>query len=184
MKIKYKFVYTGSFVQGKGIETIIALANHFKEFKFNVFGNLDTISSQNLNKCKSLKNLILNDYQSYFSICKILLKSEYLLLPYEKKISELIKNLDESKYISPLKMFEYLATKKIIFASYNKTYNHILKNNYNSLLINSDKIKTWIKTINMVIKNQKKFEYLKKNAYETSKKYTWKKRCGLILKFI
>ena len=84
MKIKYKFVYTGSFVQGKGIETIIALANHFKEFKFNVFGNLDTISSQNLNKCKSLKNLILNDYQSYFSICKILLKSEYLLLPYEK----------------------------------------------------------------------------------------------------
>ena len=175
MKIKYKFVYTGSFVQGKGIETIIALANHFKEFKFNVFGNLDTISSQ---------NLILNDYQSYFSICKILLKSEYLLLPYEKKISVLIKNSDVSKYISLLKMFEYLATKKIIFASYNKTYNHILKNNYNSLLINSDKIKAWIKTINMVIKNPKKFEYLKKNAYETSKKYTWKKRCGLILKFI
>jgi len=166
MKIKYKFVYTGSFVQGKGIETIIALANHFKEFKFNVFGNLDTISSQ---------NLILNDYQSYFSICKILLKSEYLLLPYEKKISVLIKNLDVSKYISLLKMFEYLATKKIIFASYNKTYNHILKNNYNSLLINSDKIKAWIKTINMVIKNQKKFEHLKKMHMKQVKNILGKK---------
>ena len=39
------------------------------------------------------------------------------------------KNLDTAKYMSPLKLFEYLAMSKIIIASKLKVYSHILKNN-------------------------------------------------------
>ena len=82
--------------------------------------------------------------------------------------------------MSPLKMFDYLAGKKIIFASKLKVYSHILKNNFNSILINPEKTSEWIKAFE-VLKNKKKLrKKLKKNAYETAKKFTWNKRVEII----
>ena len=63
-------------------------------------------------------------------------------MPYAKK-NYGRGNLEISDSISPLKMFEYMASKKIILASNLKVYNHILKHNYNSLLIDPDNIDQW-----------------------------------------
>ena len=85
--------------------------------------------------------------------------------------------------MSPMKLFDYLASKKIIIASKLKVYNHIL-NKKNSILINSDSAKKWAQKIELIINNQNKYVYLKKNAFETAKKYTWEIRIKKIINFL
>ena len=80
-------------------------------------------------------------------------------MPYQKKIGVLIKNTKVEKYFSPLKMFDYMASGKIIIASDLKVYKHILKNKINSILIDPDKISLWIKSIKNVSKS-KNLNYL------------------------
>ena len=55
-------------------------------------------------------------------------------MPYQKKVGVLIKGIDVSNYFSPLKLFEYMASGRIILASKLKVYNNILKHNHNSIL--------------------------------------------------
>ena len=57
---------------------------------------------------------------------KILSKYDVLLMPYENSVMVNSNNLDTSKYMSPLKMFEYLASGKIIISSNHKVLKEIL----------------------------------------------------------
>ncbi len=181
--IKNKFVYTGSYLKGKGIEIIINLAKHFKKYEFHTYGNIDTFPRDAKKKIEKISNLYINDFINYNKIPKVIKSAEYLLMPYPNKIEVLIKDLDVKEYISPLKMFEYLAAKRIIFASYQKSYEHILVDNYNAVLIKKNSITEWKKRIKLVVANKNKFRKLKKNSYETAKKFTWKKRAFKIIKF-
>lgn len=181
--IKNSFVYTGSFIKGKGIELILDLAKHFKNYKFFLYGNLDTFPKSLYSKKKMIKNLIINDYVEYKKIPYILKSAEFLLMPYPKKVGVLMRGINVQKYISPLKMFEYLAAKKIIFASQNSAYRHILINNFNSIIIEPENKKKWIKMIEYVVNNKSKFNKLKKNSFKTAKKYTWEVRSKKIENF-
>ena len=64
--------------------------------------------------------------------------------------------------MSPLKMFDYLAAKMVIIASDLDVYKHILKNDFNCKLIKMNDDFEWSKTIEGVLKNKKKKDYLKK----------------------
>lgn len=130
-----------------------------------------------------IKNLIVNDFIEYSKIPSVLKSAEFLLMPYPKKAGVLMRGIDVQDYISPLKMFEYLAAKKIIFASHNEAYKHILINNFNSLIIEPENKTKWINKINYVLNNKRKFNKLKKNSFKTVKKYTWEKRSERILNF-
>jgi glycosyltransferase involved in cell wall biosynthesis len=85
--------------------------------------------------------------------------------------------------MSPLKLFEYLASKKIILASRLKVYSHILKNNHNCFLISPKNYPEWKCKLGKIINNLNHYSYLGRNAYQTAKKYTWKKRTDLIINY-
>jgi glycosyltransferase involved in cell wall biosynthesis len=86
--------------------------------------------------------------------------------------------------MSPLKMFDYLASSNVIIASDLTVYKHILKDKYNSILIDNSKTNLWIEWINRIFKSSNTYSYLKKNAFRTAKKYTWEKRSEIIIKFV
>ena len=52
-------------------------------------------------------------------------------MPYEKKVFGNHKTANLAEFMSPLKMFDYLAAKKVIISSKNENIQKILKNNYN-----------------------------------------------------
>ena len=111
------------------------------------------------------------------------MSSKYLLLPYSNKVSVNSKNLEVSNFMSPLKMFDYLASGKVIIASNLKVYSHVLKNNFNCLMPKKNDLKSWIYLINQISKKNKNFNYLRKNALNTALKYTWDKRIKKIDKY-
>ena len=104
-------------------------------------------------------------------------------MPYERKVGVLIDNLNVSSYISPLKLFDYLASGSTIIASRKKAYSHILKHQFNCFLVQSDDIKEWAKTIKKVLSMPSYTQKIQKNSIQTVIKYNWLKRVEKIIKF-
>ena len=116
-----------------------------------------------LNKNYNIKNLNFS-ILFYKKVPEVLSKYKIALMPYNDSEGRL-KNTNLVNYMSPLKMFDYLAVKDN-FTSNLKVYKHVLKNKFNSILIknNDDDWKYWI---NKIFTSSSKFEYLKKNARKT-----------------
>ncbi len=179
--LKNTCVYTGSFAPGKGIENIIEISKLIPEINFHLFGNINTL--KNKNKIKFLpKNIKMKGYLPYSKIGKTLSKYKILLMPYSNKVGVLMNEIFVENYFSPLKMFEYMASGKIILASDLKVYRHILKKNYNSILINTNDYGAWKKNIIKTM-NSKKYSFLGKNAKKDVQKFTWNLRIKKIIQF-
>ncbi len=173
--------YFGSLTKGKGLEIILELSKLNKKINFHIYGDLN-IMFKNFDK-SSFKNVKFFNHLDYYKIPKYMSKYHVLLMPYLNKVSVRSSNLDTSKYMSPLKLFEYLAMSKIIIASKLKVYSHILKNKNNCLLLDSKNTKDWIYLIKKIFKNLKKFDHLKKSAFKTSRNFTWEQRVEKIINF-
>ena len=177
--IKYKktCVYVGSFFEGKGVEQIFRLAKKNKKTFFHIYGE-----KKYLRENKKEKNVKIFDYINYSKIPTIISRYEVALMPYQRKVRGR-GSIWLQKYMSPLKMFDYMAAKMIIIASNLKVYKHILKNNFNCILVNVNEDEKWSKAIRLAFKKNYKNRYLRENAYKTAKKYTWDKRCKKIINF-
>ena len=176
-----KFCYVGSLFEGKGIETIIKLSKKFPNERFDIYGDKKTLS-KNLLKNQSLlgKNIIFHDFLFYRNIPEILKSYKFLLLPYSNKVSVNSSSLEVSNYMSPLKMFDYLAAGGVILASNLEVYSHILKDNFNCLLTKKNDEEGWIKLISKAL-NESSFNHLRENAILTAKNYSWTNRVKKIL---
>ena len=156
--------------RGKGIETIEKLAKKFPNEKFHVYGDKKTLEKPMAeNKNIFRKNILFYDFKSYKNIPKILKSSKFLLLPYSNQVLVNSNSLEVSNFMSPLKMFDYLAAGKIILASNLNVYSHILKNNYNCYLTEKNEEKYWIELIQKVLKRSN-FKSLEKKCDFNSKK--------------
>jgi len=178
-KFKNTCVYIGSFHPGKGIELICEIAKKLKNVNFHLYGDKQFLNPD----YKFLTNIKIFDYVDYKMIPKILSKYKIALMPYANKVSGRLKDINLAKSMSPLKMFDYLASSIIIVASDLKAYNHILKHKYNSILVDNSNIDKWVDWINKILFTKNNFSHIKKNSYKTSLKYTWTKRSDKIIQF-
>lgn len=167
-KIK-NIYYMGSFYKGRGIEIIMNLSKLTPEFNYYLYGLRDE-------KIKSFRNFNVFPIVSYKKTLKIVNNADLLLMPYQSKVSINSKNFNDdiSKFISPLKMFEYLATGIPIISSNLNVLREILSNKKNSILVKnySDPV-AWKKAINLLSNNFPLRKNISKNAYLTSIKNTW-----------
>jgi hypothetical protein len=173
-------VYTGSFTKGKGVENIINIAKCSKNTKFHLYGDL---LNSSYSKEDFSENVVYKGYVRYCEIPKILKKYQIVLMPYSDKVYVRSKNLETSKYMSPLKLFEYMASDRVIVAKYLNVYSHIL-NNKNSILIHSNSPRLWASRINTVFNNIRKYRRFAKKAHQDVKKYSWEIRVSKLLSFI
>lgn len=174
-------VYTGNLFKGKGFEIIYKLAQILKDIDFYIYGNLRFLDQKNYNL--NLKNLKLFPYQKYKNIPKIINSHKICLMPYSKKVHIRSSSITVEDYMSPIKLFEYLACKKIVIASKMKVYSHVLRDGYNCYLLDSEDIYSWVRKIKYVINNYDKTKKIRMNAFLTSKNFDAEKRAKKILIF-
>ncbi len=183
-EIKNSCVYTGSLHKGKGFEFIIRLAKKNKKISFFVYGDINTAEKKLFKNIKRIKNLKIMGHVNYCKIPNILDKHPIILMPYEKKVFGNHDTANLADFMSPLKMFDYLASKKIIISSKNQNIEKILKNNYNGIICSKLSLDEWSKKIIYLMNNMNLKKNLGKNALVTAKKFTWKARVNKISKFI
>ena len=124
-EIKNSVGYLGHLYQGRGIGLIIKLAKEFPKNNFYIVGG----TSQHVQvwkKSLNLKNIFFMGFQNQNNCIFLRHKFDYLIAPYQNKVyvhgaaSETSGNkskLETSRWMSPLKLFEYMEAKKPIITS-------------------------------------------------------------------
>ncbi len=180
-KRRLRIGYIGSVYKSRGIETVINLAKRDHKNDYFIYGG----SKSDLEKIRfkiSRNNTFLHSQVSYKKIKKILIKMDVLLLPYTKKVTVSGDIGNIYNFMSPMKMFDYLGSGKIIISSNIPVLKEILKDKKNSILIkNFLNVQSWLFEINKLKFNKYRNYLLCKNAFDTGTKHTWKKRAEKIL---
>ena len=189
--IKKKSIgYIGGLFRGRGIDLIINIASKCKDYNFYIIGG----SSEEVKywgKKNLTKNIHFLGYLDHNLATKLSFLFDILIAPYQEKVfvhgSSLEKinyknELETSKFMSPLKLFEYMATEKPIITSSMPVLKEFLKNNHNSLLCDPKKEAEWINAINKIYKDNSLKKLITKNAFNDLKsKYSWSMRAENIL---
>ena len=110
---------------------------------------------------------------------------DILLMPYTEKVTTAGDVSNIINFMSPMKMFDYLGSGKILITSNIKVLKEILINNYNSIIIKKYKnLDSWKKQIDQINLSKYKYLNIRLNALRTAKKFTWKNRAYQMLKDI
>lgn len=114
-------------------------------------------------------------WQERTKIPKYLLSIDVLFLP---------KRPIDMSGDSPLKMFEYLATKRPIIAANSLAIKEVMIDEVNSLIVKSNKPTEWARAIERIMTDSNLSERISNQSFEDSRKYTWQKRGESIYSFI
>jgi len=168
---KKVIMYVGSFQDWKGYKLLLDIS---KELPKDV---LIVMVGGTSNQIKALKNKyprVVFTGQVHNDKIPIYLKSANLLiLPNtgKKKIS--------TKYTSPLKLFEYMASKRAIIASDLESIRNIVSDK-EVIFFKSDSKEDFKKKIKYCLNNDKILKSYIKNAFQKVKEFTWIKRAEKI----
>jgi len=175
--------YSGSLYQGRGIELILDIAKKLPSDQFLIIGGSDEERRRFDTMAKSigLKNLRFTGHIPNSQLPKYLFSCDILLMPYQKKLETANRGPDTSKFMSPLKMFEYLATGKPIISSNLEVIKEVLVNERNSLLVEPDDISQWCNAIERLKSDSQLVRTLGVNARDDVKRFTWSERSKMIL---
>ena len=179
-KNSLKVGYVGSLYKGKGIEVIEKLSyEKLENIDFHVVGGLEKDIKYWKEKIQN-DNVFFYGFVSQQNIQNYLNSFDILLLPNQKNVYiENTKN-NIGEFTSPLKMFEYMATKKPIIASNLPVLKEVL-NEDNSVLVKCDDISDWRKAIEVLRDGSLRLQ-LANRAYEDfMKEYSWKNRIQKVI---
>jgi len=179
--------YAGSFLSWKGVDTLLDAikylefsASNFKEilFVFAAAGEKNDIEefkkkSLNLN----LNNVLIVEQRPHKEIAFYLKASDILVLTGTSK-SKISKY-----YTSPMKLFEYMASKRPVIAPRLPSFLDIL-NDENSLLVKPDSGRLLSDGIKMLLDNKALADSISEKAWSDVQEYTWNKRARRIIIFI
>ncbi len=167
----------------EGLEDLIYSMKYFsknKNIKLYIVGGLpkQVIKFRRISKELNLENnIIFIRSIPHEKNPDYLNASDFLISPYSR-------NKNTEYFASPLKVFEYMAVEKPIIATNVGCLKGILEDGKNAILVEAENPKSMAEGINKVLKNNKLAKKIAKNAYNDSKKYTYKKRAEEISKLI
>lgn len=179
-RFDFNCCYIGGIYEGRGIGLILEVAKRLPDIDFHLFG-CKAVDVNNFNE-QSPANVYYYEYVAPNQIYKVRNTADVLLMPYQKKVSVAQSVSDTSKWMSPMKLFEYMAAKKPIVSSNHKVLREVLKHRYNALLCEPDNVGQWADAITLLRNDKVLYENISTNAYDDLiNKYTWDKRVKSIL---
>lgn len=175
--------YSGSLYEGRGIELILGLARKLHSIKFLIIGGSDKERKKFSAQSRSLglNNLQFIGYIANSKLPKYLFSCNILLMPYQRNLKTANNGPNTSKFMSPLKMFEYMATGKPIISSNLDVLKEILVNEKNALLVEPDNLSQWCNAIEKLKLDSNLAYNLGINARDNVRNFTWAERSKVIL---
>ena len=177
---KFRVGYVGSHYRGRGVDFILKLAKYCPWANFVLVGNThthDTISFDEIpNNVEIIGHVSPNQCDELRSKCDV------LIAPYEEDISIFGGRSENYNWMSPLKIFDYMASKRPMIVSDIPVLQEILTDRTNVLFCSINDLEEWITAIELIYSDTAIAKKLASNAHLLFlAKYTWKIRSQTIL---
>lgn len=173
--------YFGHLYSGRGIEIIEAMAHACPDVLFLVYGGNEA-DVEARRKKKHPKNLCYMGYVSHASARALMTVMDVLLMPYQRSVSIGVAGHDTAGWMSPMKMFEYLASGVPIISSDLPVLREVLRDGENCLLVDPENIEMWVGALNRTLADAMLAQSLGTAAHNLYRaEYTWRRRAEKLL---
>lgn len=173
--------YSGHLYPGRGIELLLALAGRLPEVNFLLVGGepQDVERLQAEVDSRRLQNVILAGFVPNAELPRYQAASDVLLMPYQRRVAA-SSGGDISRYLSPMKLFEYLACGRAILSSDLPVLCEVLSSN-NAVLLPPEDPEAWAAAIKNLQTYPNRRADLAAQARQSANHYTWDRRAESIL---
>lgn len=177
LPLNHKLVlYAGSLYEDRGIETIIRLAGSFQNTVFIVVGGPAQRKDYYVSYAKRLgiRNIVFTGYIPHYVVKEYLFAADVLLMIWTDKVKTI-------EFCSPLKMFEYMASGRIIVGHGFRTIREVLTDNKTAYLSNPHSYDDLKQKLSQALES--KYPNAMAEAARTlaMEQYTWEARARSIL---
>lgn len=175
--------YFGHLYKGRGIEIIESLSRLNPEVVFLVFGGNESSITQLKNEYQNT-NLHVMGHVPHQEVLDYMRVMDVLLMPYQESVYvDNAQRMDTSKWMSPIKMFEYMASNVPIISSKIPVLEEVLYNESNCLLVNPSEATEWNSAMKRLLNDSNLSEALSKKAYsDYQNKYSWRARAQTVIR--
>lgn len=177
-------LYSGHLYDWKGVDTLARAASFCGQGAIFVFlgGSVREINefAKRVDLCD---NILVLGQKSHREIPLYLKAADVLVLPSSRRSSN-PRFIDYSLFdTSPIKLFEYMASRRPIVASDLPSLREVL-NEKNAIFAESDNPEDLAQAIEKVLKDRESGEELSEQAHRDVQQYTWDNRAKIVLDFI
>jgi glycosyltransferase involved in cell wall biosynthesis len=173
--------YVGQLYPGKGFEIILPLAARAPWADFHVVGGEER-TVQELRRNPALPaNVRLHGFVSPADAERLCLGFDIALAPYQPEV-RIAGGGETAAWMSPLKVFGYMAAGKPIICSDLPVLREVIENERNGLLVTPNDPDAWAAAVKRLRDDQLLRERLAKTAYaDFIAQHTWSQRAKLVL---
>ncbi len=183
LKLPNRFTagYTGHLYPGRGAELLLKVAAQLPKVQFLLVGGepADVARLRAQVEETKMRNVTLTGFVRNAELPRYQAACDLLLMPYQARVSA-SSGGDISRYLSPMKLFEYLACGRAILSSDLPVLQEVLNANNAAILPAAD-ANAWAQAIQQLQAEPATRERLAANARQTAQKYSWKARAERIL---
>ena len=170
---------TGHLYAGRGVRLFLGLAKSLPQAHFvwvggrpeDIITGKARVESDNVTFTGFIPNRDLPLYQA---------AADILLMPYSRSIMGSSGTADSASVASPMKMFEYMATGRVIVSADLPVIREVL-NEKNAIFCEPDDVASWNSTVGNLLSNEKQRAILSVQAKRDVQDYTWLARAERIL---
>jgi glycosyltransferase involved in cell wall biosynthesis len=179
---KFTAVYTGHFYAGRGMDLLFQLAGKMPEVSFVwVGGKPEDVSNwQKKVESAGIRNVTLTGFVPKMQLPLYQAAGNVLLMPYETAITG-SSGGNSAEICSPMKMFDYLATGRVILSSELPVLHEVLHTD-NAIFCPPGNVDSWSRAIQSVREDHIFAETLSVKAKQDAAQYTWQNRARQALK--
>jgi len=168
--------YVGHLYPGRGVDVVVEAAVRTPEIDYHLVGGTeeDLIHwrSQSLPK-----NIYLHGFRPQAALRSIYKRLDVVLAPYQERVLSAQGAGDSSRWMSPMKIFEYMAAQVPIIASDLPAIREVLQNDVTALLVPPADVTAWIAAIRVLRDDATMRLRLADSAFQVvSTQFTWKAR--------
>lgn len=177
----FRVGYVGHLYPGRGIDIITALAEQLPEIDFHIIGG-DEADIHYWQQQYPGDNLFFHGYAPPKEVSQYTSQFDVVLAPYQRKVLGAGRDRDTARWMSPLKIFEYMAAGKAIVCSDLAPLREVLRHRENALLCPPDDATAWVKAVSELKTDADLRLRLGEQALQQFQThYTWQKRAESVL---
>ena len=176
--------YFGHLYAGRGIEIIEAMAAMRPRVLFLIYGGHDADVSVR-RRANTLANVKFMGHVTHVEARSLMKAFDVLLMPYQAHVSIGVAGHDTADWMSPMKMFEYMAAGVPVVASDLPALREVLRHEWNALLVAPDRPEEWSIAVDRLASDPHLASRLGMQAHsDYRERHTWTRRGGTLLEAV